>query len=171
MTLVHYFNHAWGGNTHTEKKRCTADQTDVTELPAHSACSHQNKPPVQAEGVKRVSQSPDQQLGFIGGSCDHESKYYMNFTLICPCFPLQPPCRSLRWWKCPPICSLTWNTQMTTKIYAGYHEPIFFLPCRCTQLRAPRCSQLSVEWRGCSSTLLGCKHRHWAVVSMRSVAF
>lgn len=37
-------------NARAQKKRCTADQTDVTTLPAHSALFGENKAPVRAEG-------------------------------------------------------------------------------------------------------------------------
>lgn len=37
-------------NAHAQKKRCTADQTDVTTLPAHSVLFGENKAPVRSEG-------------------------------------------------------------------------------------------------------------------------
>lgn len=37
-------------SAHAQRKRCTADQTDVTTLPAHSALFGENKPPVRSEG-------------------------------------------------------------------------------------------------------------------------
>lgn len=38
-------------NAHAQRKRCTADQTDVTTLPAHSALFGENKAPVRSEGT------------------------------------------------------------------------------------------------------------------------
>jgi len=54
-------------------------------------------------------------------------------------------CYSSPWWlKCPLICSLTWNTQMTTEIYAAYHKPPFFFSsladARSSALLAVPCS-------------------------------
>lgn len=37
-------------NAHAQRKRCTAAQTDVTTLPAHSALFGENKAPVRSEG-------------------------------------------------------------------------------------------------------------------------
>lgn len=36
-------------NAHAQRKRCTADQTDVTTPPAHSALFGENKAPVRPE--------------------------------------------------------------------------------------------------------------------------
>lgn len=86
ITLMHYFIHAWGGNTHinkdthacthSQRKRCTADQTGVTTLPAHSACSDLNKPSVRSESEKWVAPLskafPNQQMGCIRGLRDYE---------------------------------------------------------------------------------------------------
>lgn len=48
-------------NARAQRKRCTADQTDVTTLPAHSALFGENKAPIRAEGeaqtVKNVPKS------------------------------------------------------------------------------------------------------------------
>lgn len=133
---------ARGANARAQRKRCTADQTDVTPLPAHSALFGENKAPVRAEGeaqtVKNVPKSG------LDASCAAAVKLPQIWlqtdhkNVLCPCSAGQP--LVLGDGGRPLICSVTLNTQMTTKPPGGL-SPGHFRPLLASQMHAaPRSS-------------------------------
>lgn len=86
-------------NAHAQRKRCTADQTDVTPLPAHSALFGENKAPVRSESeipTRPLCKKKQQRskIGFTRGLRNCEQHQMCLETdpknLLCPCFAPLP---------------------------------------------------------------------------------
>lgn len=136
---MHYFNHAWRGthiHTHTHAHRGNvALQTRLTWL--HCQLTLPALMKINPQSKLRRKKKSCSSVKIILGSTDGIYKRLMRPSVIviwCK-LPIRMPLLSTYaffqspwWWKCPLICSLTWNTQMTTKIYAGYHKLVFFPP-------------------------------------------
>lgn len=85
-----------GERARAQRKRCTADQTDVTPLPALSDLFGENKAPVRAEGEAQTARNvPKSGLhaSRAGTASSPPPKMWPQTghkNVLCPCFAAQP---------------------------------------------------------------------------------